>query len=238
MRHAGIEVGDTVVTRFSGADEEARYLVVGTVVLPFTSDTTSLGEGVFLTTDGAARLASGLPNEAAFVRFRTGIDRQAAVAQLRREFPNAELVEATKPATVLDFGRVTGLPLLGAGVVGVLAAATIAHVLVTSVRAHRRDLAILKTLGARGHQLRAAVAWQATIIVLVALLIGIPLGAMGGHWVWGAIAGTHGFTVEVTTPALTLAILAAGALVVANLIAGIPARSAARTHPATVMRSG
>ena len=147
-------------------------------------------------------------------------------------------MEATKPATVLDFGRVTGLPLIGAGVVGVLAAATIAHVLVTSVRAHRRDLAILKTLGARGHQLRAAVAWQATIIVLAALLIGIPLGAIGGHWVWGVIAGTHGFTVEVTTPALTLAILAAGALVVANLIAGIPARSAARTHPATVMRSG
>jgi len=48
--------------------------------------------------------------------------------------------------TVVDLGRVGDVPLVLAGILALMAAATLAHTLVTSVRRRGRDLAILKAL--------------------------------------------------------------------------------------------
>ena len=58
----------------------------------------------------------------------------------------------------------------------------------TSVRARRRDLAVLKTLGCSRRQVGATVAWQATTIVGLALVIGIPVGIIAGRWTWRGFA--------------------------------------------------
>ena len=69
-----------------------------------------------------------------------------------------------------------------AGLLALLAAAALAHLLVTSVRRRRRDLAILKSLGFVRGQVSAAVAWQATTVALLALAVGLPLGVALGRW--------------------------------------------------------
>jgi ABC-type lipoprotein release transport system permease subunit len=64
------------------------------------------------------------------------------------------------------------------------AVAAVAHMLLTSMRHRRRELAILKTLGFVTRQVRTAVAWQATAIATSSL----PLGTAAGRWAWSLFA--------------------------------------------------
>jgi ABC-type lipoprotein release transport system permease subunit len=118
-----------------------------------------------------------------------------------------------------------------------LAAVTLAHMLTSSIRRRRRDLAILKTLGLGTGQLRAAVAWQATVFTPTALVIAVPLGVVAGRWLWNVIARYGGFAPAAIVPAAEFGIVCGGSLLVAALIAAWPARAAAKTEPALVLRT-
>jgi hypothetical protein len=87
---------------------------------------------------------------------------------------------------------------------GLAAAAVLALALSvpTSVRQRRRQLAVLKTLGLR--QLRAIVAWQASMILVIAAVVGVPLGvaaaagpgrASAARWVRPSRRGSDARTV-------------------------------------------
>ena len=109
--------------------------------------------------------------------------------------------------------------------------------LITSVRRRRHDLALLKTIGFTRRQLSATVAWQATIAVAIGTVIGIPLGIIVGRSMWDVFARAIDVVPQPTVSALTIALIAAGALLLANLVAAIPARQAARTRIAVLLRS-
>ena len=106
-----------------------------------------------------------------------------------------------------------------------------------SVRHRRRQLAVLKTLGLRRHQLRAIIAWQASTILVIAGLAGVPLGVAAGRWAWTSFATTVGFVpvTVVPVPALLLGLLTL--LIAGNLLAAVPAAVAARTPPAAALRA-
>ena len=142
-----------------------------------------------------------------------------------------------KPVDLVNFGRVQNLPLVLAALLGTLAAITLAHLLVTSIRRRRRDLAVLKTLGFSSAQVRGTVAWQATALGILAALVGIPVGVLAGRWVWIVFARQLGIVPRPAVPVLTFFLLAAAALVVANLVAVVPGRAAAHVRPAIVLRS-
>ena len=118
-----------------------------------------------------------------------------------------------------------------------LAAATVAHALVTTVRRRRHDLAVLRTIGFTRRQSRVAVAWQATLIAAVGLLIGIPLGIAAGRLVWHSIADN--FPIDYVAPLAIVALLVAVPVVlaVANALAAGPAWAASRIRPAEVLRT-
>ena len=203
-----------------------------------------------------------------YMNFAPGVDKKAALADILKKkvtyvdqgdsvsstdsfsspphlepktttFDNAYgLTPQAKPTDLVNFGNVQNLPLLLAGLVALLAAATLAHTLVTSIRRRRRDLAILKMLGFVPGQVRIAVApWQATTFVATALLIGIPVGIAVGRVVWTVFATNLGTKPEPVTPSLRLLIAAAGAIVLANLIAIAPAFVAGRMRPAPALRA-
>jgi ABC-type lipoprotein release transport system permease subunit len=234
-RHAGLHIGDRVRTRIEGG-MDASFRVVGTVVLPFTNDETALGEGAYAIYAGIRRLIPEVTRDSALVRFLPGTRPAAGVAALRHAFPEAEVREAQQPATLLDFGRVKRFPLAVALTVALLAAATVAHVLVTAVRGRRRDLAVLRSLGLSRRDVRAAVAWQATILVGLALVVGLPIGIAAGRVLWIACASAYGFLARPSVPGVQLALVVAVAVLLANLIAALPGRIAARTSPAGILR--
>ena len=124
-----------------------------------------------------------------------------------------------------------------AGLLALLSAATLIHILLTAVRRRARDLAILRTLGFVGSQVRAAVAWQATTLVLLALLVGIPLGIAAGRWSWTTFTNQLGYVPEPSVGLAPVLLTIPAALLLGNLIAALPARAAARTKPAMVLRA-
>jgi ABC-type antimicrobial peptide transport system permease subunit len=119
----------------------------------------------------------------------------------------------------------------------VLGVATVGNTLIVSVRRRRRDLAILKTVGFVRRQVAGVVAWQASSIGVVALLVGLPVGIAVGRWAWDAVANGLGSSAPTIVPALALAAVVPCVLVVANLIAAAPGWSAARVPPVTAMRA-
>ena len=119
------------------------------------------------------------------VRLRPGADPQADTARLAAELaPHGTLV-VTKfqtPTDLLNFGGVAAMPALLGALLSALALVTITHLLISSVRRRRRDLAVLRTIGFTRRQVRAAVAWQAATLMAVALALGIPAGLICGRW--------------------------------------------------------
>ena len=143
----------------------------------------------------------------------------------------------TRPTDVLNYSRVQSTPLALAAVLALLAIGVVANLLVSSIRRRRRDFAILKTLGFRRRQLSATVAWQATTLVGVALVIGLPIGTALGRWVWSTFARNLGVPADAHTPAGALLLAIPAALVIGNLIAAGPGALARRSKPATALRT-
>jgi ABC-type antimicrobial peptide transport system permease subunit len=183
---------------------------------------------------GAAVSDSPMPRNVFLVTLRKPVS-PAAITRLKQQFPGTVL-PATPPPEVRDLSGATALPLALAFVLMLLAGATIAHTLLTSVRQRRRELAILKTLGFVTRQVRATVAWQATAIAGLGVIIGLPLGLIAGRYAWLLFAGQAAIVpVPVISPLTLLAFPVVLAL--ANLIAAVPAWTAARTQPAIVLRA-
>ena len=65
----------------------------------------------------------------------------------------------------------------------------------------------------------------------------LPLGVVAGRWIWNVIAGYGGFSSEPVVSVSEFAIVSGAALAVALTIAIWPARAAARTPPAVVLRT-
>lgn len=242
MRKTHAHIGSTVPVRITAIQSSARpRRVVGQVVLPPISDTDRLGSGLYQTYPSELALVPGVqppPATDVFVRFRAGVDRRAALADLGRRVGDAWVViSAEKPADLVNFGQVQDLPLLLAALVAALGVATLAHTLVTSISRRRRDLALLKTLGFLPSQVRGAVAWQATTLTALAVLIGLPAGAIAGRALWTQFARQLGTVAEPVTPALALALTIPAAVVVANAIAAAPAFVAARTRAGVTLRA-
>ena len=147
------------------------------------------------------------------------------------------VLEDQPPDDLVNFGDATTFPVVVAATVSLVVAATLLHTLVSSIRRRRIDLAVLKTIGLSRRKVAVAVAVQSTVLVAVALLIGLPIGVVGGRMAWTLVAGRIGFPVEPVIPGRALAIVALGVLVLANLVAVVPAWVAGRIPPARILRT-
>jgi len=213
-------------------------------VFPTLGDTVGLGTGAEVTPAALHGLAPpGLqfpPFDGLLVRFRPGVSPSAGVAalgaRLQRLGPIAVQGQGP-PVDLLNFGEVQSLPLLLGGSLGVLALATIAHLLITSVRRRRRDFAILRALGFTRGQVRRAAAWQAVTLTAAALAIGIPAGAVFGRAAWLIFARHLGIVPAPDVPLPWFAVLTPIALGLAVAIAALTGESAARAKPAHLLRS-
>jgi ABC-type antimicrobial peptide transport system permease subunit len=142
-----------------------------------------------------------------------------------------------RPAEIVNYRTIGAVPSLLVAGLAVGAVAALALTLAASVRRRRRDLALLKTLGFTQRQLAAAVAWQASVSAFIGVVIGVPLGIILGRWLWDLFAHQIYAVPEPTVPALWVLVIALGTLVLANVVASIPARAAARTPTALLLRA-
>jgi hypothetical protein len=234
LRRLGRALGDVVEVRGSGKPRRMR--IVGEVLVPAWYSDTTMNRGAVLTIDGLQALFPRAFPTQFLVDYAPGADEGAAFASLRRDFGRTVL-RALPPDEVENLHRVRGLPFALAALLVLLGLATIGHLLVTSVRRRRRDLAVLKTMGFVRRQVAATVAWQASTLAAVALLVGLPLGVAAGRWAWILVNQGVGSLADPLIPAMPLLLAVSVVVLLANLVAAVPARSAAATRPAVVLRS-
>jgi hypothetical protein len=263
MRQLHVRVGGKVLVGAAGK----AFTVVGVVTLPslgtVLTDHPSLGRGAMM--DEAALLAvqrfppytpatfknvaaisltAGSPSYPSTVALdaTSAAAASRAVNSLLRADPDQDLggmypLPPQQSAQVMDLRQMGGLPLsisLGMALAAVLA---LALTIAASVRQRRRELALLKSLGMLRGQLRVVVACQTSTILLVAVIVGVPLGIAAGRWAWAAFAGEVGVVPAPVVPGAALALGALALLAAGNLLASWPAAVAAHTPVARVLRS-
>ena len=220
------------------------YRVVGRVIVPRLVDAQAIADGAVFTGAGLDRARSDTTDvsQGLVVRFRPGIDEDAALARIGR-LPGIDdrmgpgVVRGTLPVEVDRLHQVDRVPDAIAGLLAVLGALAVGHLLGTSVRRRRRDLAVLKSLGFGRRQLMATVAWQAWTVAGFGIVAGGTVGVAAGSRLWRATADDVGVVGTVDTPILALALLAVATVSVASLVAALPARRAAKVPAATILRT-
>ena len=96
---------------------------------------------------------------------------------------------------------------------------------------------MLKTLGFTRRQVSVAVAWQATMVGAVAVVVGVPLGLIAGNWGWTAVINQLGLGPTSVNVAGACVAIAVATIVVANLVAVAPGWRAGRLRPAALLRT-
>ncbi|MEP7202421.1 MAG: ABC transporter permease [Ilumatobacteraceae bacterium] len=109
------------------------------------------------------------------------------------------------------------VPLALTLVVSVAMAMVLLYLLLVAVRARRSEIAVLRALGLTNRGIHLSVAAQATVTVLLPMVIAIPAGVVFGRLAWITFAGNLDVIPESPTPWVQIAIAAAVALAIANL---------------------
>ncbi|HKH25037.1 MAG TPA: FtsX-like permease family protein, partial [Acidimicrobiales bacterium] len=241
----GRHLGDTLAAAGLEGGAPRELTIVGRGVFPEfvhpavpDSDTGAYNDFALLTEAGNESFATDAGGEyfsLALVRWAPGIDGSAATRRLERNGAAVQVVG--RPNRFVNLARVDAFPSVIAVFLVLVAAVAGGHALVTSVRRRARDLALLKTLGFVGSQVRATVAWQATTLAAVGLVLGIPAGLVIGRSAWAIVARRLGIDDHIPIPWLAITVIVPAAVVVANFIALLPGRRAARIRPADVLRS-
>ena len=227
----GARLGERIAVR--RGTRTVRMTVVGRGILPETSFL-SQGEGAAMSFAALKRVVPGAVASRLLVVAAEGPGREAALRRLESYYGTPR---AGVPRVVRDVRSVRQVPLVFALLVALVTSATLARALLVSIRRRRREFAILKTLGSTRSQIRAMIAWHATTVGAVAVLVGVPLGLGVGRWLWRAIADQLGVAPATATSTAAVILVAPAVLLLVNLVAAVPARMAARTRPAVVLRA-
>ena len=163
------------------------------------------------------------------VKFASDADRAAGVASLTRAIAPIPVTSAALPRDLASFGRVDGLPIAVAAILGVMAGAVLVYTLLTAIRRRRRDLAVLKALGFLRRDVARTVTVQAMTLSALALVIGLPIGVLLGRFVWRRFVDWQGIPSVPMVSLLALGLVGLAVLVVSALIA-VAARAVRRPH--------
>src|SRR5205807_163908 len=225
----------TVTLRAQGQNVAMR--IVGVSLQPTAGDlSTRLSKGGAVTVAGLRKLVPEVPVLQFAVRFRPGEDRVAATRSLVHDF-GRQVLAPYPGGEVGSLARVDFLPYVLAGLLVVLAVGALGLTLLSSVRRHDRDLAVLKTIGFVRPQVSATVAWQAMALAVPALVVGVPAGIGLGRWTWHLVADSVGSVSPAIVPLAAVLVVIPATLLVANLLATGPGWAAGRVQPARVLKA-
>jgi ABC-type lipoprotein release transport system permease subunit len=235
LQRAGLHLGDIAVLRLGNTATGLR--VVGRGLFPEFGDAGGLGNGVYLTFSGLQRMLPEARQNVFLLRYRADTDASSETSHLRAALDPLPTRASGEPREVQALSDISGLPALLGGVLALFATATLAHTLVSSVRRRRRDLAVLRTMGFVRRQVWLSVFWQTATLVALALVVGIPLGALLGRFAWNVFADDLGAISEPRIAWLPFLLMVPAAFVLAGLVAAVPAWLAGRTRPSVALRA-
>jgi hypothetical protein len=233
----------SVVTLTGDRKRAARLHVVGSALVP-TGPHNGYADGGWVTRHGYDTLFRGFKFHLMLITLVPGARTPNAGPTLARALvksnPKLKGLELDKPdplAEVAELKEVERLPLLLGGFLALLAIGAVGHALATAVRRRSHDLAVLRALGMTQRQCRWVVITQASVLAVVGLVFGVPLGLAIGRSVWRVVADYTPIAYVPPLAVLVLLLITPGALLLANLLAAWPGRRAARMRVAQVLRT-
>jgi hypothetical protein len=235
----------------TGGVRTTAFTVVSQVAFPVLGGQVSLGNGAAMTYAGYAAAVctrgqahascqrdpfAGETAGGVLVSLVPGAPGRADLTRYLH-LSTVEVAVPPVPTSLVNFGEAVDFPLLFGAMLAVSGAATLVHLLVVSVSRRRRDTWLLKAIGFVNGQVVSATVWQATTVALVGIAVGLPIGIVAGHAVWHAFASNLGVVPVVAVEGWLLAVVLIGVLAVANLLAIVPALTAARSRPEALLRT-
>jgi predicted lysophospholipase L1 biosynthesis ABC-type transport system permease subunit len=145
--------------------------------------------------------------------------------------------ETFRPARILNMSRVRSVPQIIEAFAALLTLLVLVHSLATVAGRRRHDLSVLRALGMRPGQARHVLWWNGGIVGAMAVVIGIPVGVVGGRLLWRVFANSVDSVYAPRSPWTALALVGVG-LVVVSVGSGAALSHRAVPHPiAPLLRS-
>lgn len=240
MRALRAGIDDRVTVIDGTGQHEAT--VVGRVVLPAagafpTSDKTSLGDGVLVVPEAVSMRGVQVALVAVTEPELSVAAMEAALSDIGAAFgARAFVEEAEAPSEVRNLEALHSIPVFLAIALAVLVGIPVVHSLFSSVRARRRDLAVMSVLGARPRMLRSVGVWQGLTVVAIAVLAGVPMGIVVGRAGWTVMANSFGTVAEPAVPAVPIVLLVVATLCVGAVLGGAPVWRSNRRSTVVALR--
>ena len=235
-----VSIGDQL--DLDGEGGSRTFHVTGLVIVPSIGVNEGVGQDAVITVGAMAAIDPSASTGTAIVRF-AGVTQRAGILRLSQQLGlDPSLIgdptqQDSRPAAIINVSRVRSIPFVLAALLTALAVLTLGYVMITSVQNRRRDVAILRSIGADKRWISRAVHWQATTFTLAPVIIGVPLGLIVGRLVFRSFADSIGTLNDASIPLLPMAALAIGLALVANTVAALAARSSDKHTPAALLRS-
>ena len=215
-------------------NRRASYRVVGLTVVPTVGGNEGVGHGVVLTAEGMQRLVPEPATAMAGVLLRSNAPLNAPARISARA--GAQAGNEDTPSAIINVARVRFIPTFLAILLAALLLMVLLHTVIMSIQDRRQDLAVLTALGADRVWIGRTVHWQTTILTVMPLVFGVPLGIVAGSVVFRAFADGIGAVPDPSLPIALVAGLVAGLVFVANVVAVVPTRRARRLSTAELLR--
>ena len=237
-------VGDRI--ELSGSRSSGTFVVSG-IAFVLEGSHNDYDTGAWLLPDTYDELIEGFKFHTAEVALRADADTEAVAARAGASIAAAlgqppesaaGIVSVrTPPSRLGELRQVQRLPLLLAAFLALLAVAAVGHAVATAVRRRRRDLAVLRALGVTRRECRAIVLIQGTVLAVVGLVFGVPLGLALGRTLWRSVADTTPIEYLPPVAAWALVLIGPVAIGAANVLAAWPSQRAASMRVAHVLRT-
>jgi putative ABC transport system permease protein len=244
MHKLGVHLGDRV--RFQPQSDRSHAVeatVVGqSVLVPPIFYQAAPGDGVAV--PAATTRAAGLDDvdTAALIvtRFRDGEDVHRSLVRTADALGGYGNVFAfsSRDRTVVDgIGRVRTAPRALLVILAVLGLSALWYMLFVTTRRQLVDIVVLRVLGFTRAQVMSTTATQAIGIALVAVVIGVPIGVLGGRLAWQQFADYLRVVPDAVLPALPITVVLVTVFAAASLAAVPSGIRAARASAADVLRT-
>jgi len=226
------DVGPVIVEgRAPEADDE---VAVGTATLAALGKGVGPGKGMIVTESTRLQID---PAASPVVLARTDPAVDPVETSRRLAASYGSLTVPTPQSDISNLVLISNSPWLIALLVAALVTAALGHALIGLVRRGQRDAGVLCALGFTFSQVASAVCWHTTGLIMLATVIGLPLGVIAGRWGWAALARSIGLTSAPVVPLLAPLLAAGAALIIANLVAVIPSWWLTRRNVAASLRA-
>jgi hypothetical protein len=231
-RRLHVGIGDTVTVTPKSHPNPLR--VTGLIQPAPVGGSDLIGDGGMVTRAGLKRIAPDTKTSGAIVKLATDAPPDTS-ARVAKALGTTGAGPGDAPPSVINIDRVRSIPFLIAAVVGVLGLLSLTHQLLVAVRRRRLDLAVLRALGISKRGTTWIIHIQATLVTSAVMLVAVPLGIAVGFTVFRPYVHHIGTRDDLVMPIGWALAAAVGLVLLANVVAAVPAWRVRRASPSRAL---